>query len=254
MIKMSYILSKKIPAFVINLEKDVKRLETISVSLANEMMFEMVRIPAIAGNDLPHIIRSILAHNDGWASHKGEIGCFLSHIKAWETVAATTTPFSVILEDDAILCGMHRIISANLPEDFDLIFINDRMSVGLRTDASSIPLSFVPVKNNIYLLNERDGGVGGDGYVLTPSGAKKLLATVAKDLCFGHVDWRLLRYCVAPDHLLGALEDSFVASVLINHHNPHLPPAWDILRAYCTNTPLVHFGLLPSSRLNMNET
>jgi GR25 family glycosyltransferase involved in LPS biosynthesis len=243
----------RLTTLVINMDKDVDRLGRIFDALGKDEELNSVRIQAIPGSSLPQAARVALAHNEGWASKAGEIGCFLSHVKAWEFVAGTDAPFCIVLEDDAIPIGLDRLATTQFPDDFEFIFINDRMTVGSRTDPPTLPARFVAVRDSLPLLNDRPGGVGGDGYILTPGGARKLLDAVSKDLFFGHVDWRLLRYCVKPEDLEGELNESFVASVIRSHHNPQRAPAWGVLRAYCANTPLVHFGVGSSSREEINN-
>ena len=78
-------------------------------------------------------------------------------------------------------------------------------------------------------------GCGLYGYLLTPAGAHKLIDAIRQDLCFGHVDWRVLRYCVTPGLVEKVIPATRVAEILRNHHHWQ-PPAWGILRA-CTLGP-----------------
>ena len=233
-------------ALIINLARDEDRFRSITAILRNEPSFNLVRISAVDGSELPVAARQTLSSNERWATRAGEIGCFLSHSKAWEHVASSTQRFCIILEDDAVPFNLGRLAVTSLPADFDLIFINDRMSGGSRSDRPDLSVSFVPIEDCLVSLAERPKGVGGDGYILSPEGARKLLAAVKKDLFYGHVDWRLLRYCVAPENL-SRLAGSQFASVIRNHHNPNLGPAWGILKGFCSNTPLIHYGLPGSS-------
>jgi GR25 family glycosyltransferase involved in LPS biosynthesis len=41
--------------------------------------------------------------------------------------------------------------------------------------------------------------VGTDGYLLTKTGAQKLLRFIARDGLFSHVDLRMLAYCLPPE-------------------------------------------------------
>jgi len=89
-------------------------------------------------------------------------------------------------------------------------------------------------------------GCGLYGYLLTPAGAHKLIDAIRQDLCFGHVDWRVLRYCVTLDLVEKVIPGTRVAEILRNHHHWQ-PPAWGILRA-CTLVPRLTCPTWTSSR------
>jgi GR25 family glycosyltransferase involved in LPS biosynthesis len=226
------------PLFVINLDDDTERLGSLHKALEGSS-FEMTRIPAVSGKCLPDTACTLLAQHRSWVSRKGEIGCFLSHVKVWEAVQSSGAEVAVVLEDDVAIRNIDRIIGAVKPMDCDLVFINDRMSPGNRQDRLDLELAFLPMDAALRHLNHTGQGVGSDGYVLTQRGAGKLLETTARDLYFGNIDWRLLRYSVSPSLLNGEFAGSRVDHIIRHHHNPDLPPAWGILTSYCLNTPLV---------------
>jgi GR25 family glycosyltransferase involved in LPS biosynthesis len=200
------------------------------------------RIQAVYGPDLPAAASVLLWSNPSSPPRRGTLGTFLSHVKAWEAVACGTETYGVILEDDAMLLGFERLISFPLPEDAELVFINDRMSPGSRHAPPTGPIMCFPIAEALRSLNKTGQGVGGDGYILTKVGARKLLETVAKDRFFGHVDWRLLRYSVKAEDLHGEFAGTRVSEIIPHHHSKAFPPAWGVLRAYCLNKPLVAFG------------
>jgi len=242
-----------LPIFVINLDSDTERLASLTAALKDEHGFELIRIPAVWGRELPALARLLLTQNGGWVARKGELGCFLSHVKAWEAVAVRGSSYCIILEDDAVPIALGRLRSLTIPPDAELVFINDRMSPGPRyADRKCIP-TCLPIIESLRKLSSTGGSAGSDGYILTSEAAKKLIDAVSRDYCFGHVDGRLLRYCVTESDLLPEFDDTKLGSVIRNHHNPHRPPDWAILKSYCLDIPLVQFGKFKSSRIATNE-
>ena len=59
----------------------------------------------------------------------GEISLFLKHVESWKHIIASTNPYSIVFEDDAILAAdfynkfKNYMLSA--PTDFDIIFLGD---------------------------------------------------------------------------------------------------------------------------------
>ena len=66
-------------------------------------------VDAVVGKDLPdderrNLTKDVVCNVEGtYAMRPGEIGCFLSHVKALKQVANGTTAWGLILEDDALL-------------------------------------------------------------------------------------------------------------------------------------------------------
>jgi GR25 family glycosyltransferase involved in LPS biosynthesis len=234
------------PVFLINLEVDVQRRESMLKQFTNLDDFSLRIVKAINGASLAAPICNALACNKNWASRKGTIACFLSHVRAWEEAAAVEQPFVVVLEDDVSVRGLTELGELEIPHDADIIFLNDRMSAN---KGPSIKLETQPVWQALKNLDKmRAGGPGGDGYLLTPGGARKMLAACEQDLFFGHVDGRLLRYATSMDDLSMLDDGSWIGEVIRKHHHPTLRPAMGILKGFCLSRPLVsHLGV-PSTR------
>ena len=237
-----------VPTFVLNLDRDADRWAAMSERLRDLPFLAVARVAGVYGRDLPAAARLALTRNWFWTSHPGEIGCFLGHARIWEAVAEQPTP-CLVLEDDAVPVGLERLGALAVPDDADLVFVNSRMAVG-----GAGPPCCVPIVEAVRMLNRTDRGVGTDGYLLTPEGARKLLAAVERDLFFGHVDWRLLRYSLREVDFNGDLAGTRCEEVVRHHHNPNLPPQWGVLRSYCLDKPLVRIpdGPHHSSRLEAN--
>lgn len=93
-----------VPLFVVNLDRSADRLAAISESAA-DWGLTITRVPAVDGRSLSAEQSRILDHRkfgafNGKAVLPGEIGCYLSHLKALALIADGDSAFGVILEDD----------------------------------------------------------------------------------------------------------------------------------------------------------
>ena len=96
-----------ISVFIINLDRDVQRYRSV-LPLVERLNIPYHRISGIMGKTLPESFTKNfvdektykLAFN-GAKPGAGEIGCFLSHVKAWVSFLDSNSEFALILEDDA---------------------------------------------------------------------------------------------------------------------------------------------------------
>jgi hypothetical protein len=151
----------------------------------------------------------------------------------------------VVIEDDVELNGLERLVGIIIPCAIYSVFRSDQMQPMQATSEGLLRL--VGIDESLRRL-EASGtpGCGLYGYLLTPAGAHKLIDAIRQDLCFGHVDWRVLRYCVTLDLVEKVIPGTRVAEILRNHHHWQ-PPAWGILRA-CTLVPRLTCPTWTSSR------
>lgn len=129
--------------YVINLERNVERLGHISkeykeTDLSSE---PFTRVEAVDGKSIdvrPHVTERVLkgiqlldssgkrtAHDQ---LTRGMIGCYLSHLKVYETFQKSSRPYALVLEDDATLPkDIHeRVIQSIqdvIPDDWDIILL-----------------------------------------------------------------------------------------------------------------------------------
>ena len=79
----------------------------------------------------PHsriLLASISFEKKDWVSLKGTIGCFLSHVSAWEQIAVLKSPYAIVLEDDVDISSLKALHAFTPPDDAEIVFLNDRMS------------------------------------------------------------------------------------------------------------------------------
>ena len=100
-----------------------------------------------------------------------EIACYFSHRKIWEKVAAADAP-CLILEDDAVFCAEFAPLLQKIIDVPDYDIINLETTGRKKYIASkSVALNHHFSLHRLYL--DRSGA---GGYLLSPAGAKKLLA------------------------------------------------------------------------------
>ena len=203
-------------ALIINLESSSDRLQNISGHLERAGVgFE--RAPGIRGSDLSsYAVRRLAPDWNRSEDHLGTLGCFLGHIRAWESVANGEGRCHLVLEDDAVPCGaLPRSISAlNIPQDFDLCFCNTRMERVFREG------EVFPARPTLFSAMEARSSrrptkqaIGGEGYFLSKAGAAKALEAVDRIGPFMHVDWFLFVLGVSEEAAKAFRKDDVAAEV-----------------------------------------
>ncbi|MFV0384894.1 glycosyltransferase family 25 protein [Paracoccus sp. (in: a-proteobacteria)] len=179
----------KYPVFIINLDRQPDRMEFMSRQLA-ALAIRARRVAAFDGSDPENHGR----HSAAWYARltAGEIGCFESHRRVWNTLVDEDIPAAIVLEDDIV-------IASDLPElDFDkfvsrsgdLLKLDQNNLLDYTSLYGTAQLPCGPGRNAIRLLGmEYCTG----GYFITLAGARKLLALSAK--YFSPVD----RFMYDPD-------------------------------------------------------
>lgn len=104
---------------------------------------------------------------------RGEIGCYLSHIKAWKAFLRSDDKYALILEDDAVFIDGFKDKLKNLLKEitfsFDMIYLNDNCEHHFGEDC----LHGIKKSENIF--DPGTVGYGLYGYLLSREGAKKLI-------------------------------------------------------------------------------
>ena len=99
-----------------------------------------------------------------------EVACYFSHRSVWQKIIDTNTP-ALILEDDALLskCVPELLKSFTNKQNVDLINLE---AAGRKKFISKIGENITSNSKLFRLYQDRNGAAG---YILWPSGAKKLL-------------------------------------------------------------------------------
>jgi len=93
--------------YYINLDRSHKRKEFIQEQF-KKFNVDIARISAYDGATLDDELIINANKNQNRLAHfmnltKGEIGCFMSHIKAWDMISKQKEDFAIILEDDVLV-------------------------------------------------------------------------------------------------------------------------------------------------------
>ena len=204
-----------VPVLVVNRAQDTERWEGF-VKAAEAVGVAPERVSAFDAHrpDFPFAVHAdqIGAHFWGEADVKpGAIGCFLSHRRAWQHLLESGADHALICEDDTRLvedtARLEALIAAR-PE-VDLIFANDRMAAWSDACAAA-PTEWCALSDVMAGLQSLSLGdwpkrlskaPGADCYLMSRTGAEKLLArTTAHKIVCG-VDWALVSAGLGREHL-----------------------------------------------------
>ena len=227
------ILSSKSAALIISLEEDLEKFVTLKTSIASNTKIPVHKIPAVPGKTLSQIAQDALTLTANYSVGKGALGCFLSHTAAWEFIIRAELEWAIILEDDAQVINFPALVDISIPESADLIFCQDRIQP-ISFDGSVENPQYISIDHGVERLVKKNGrqrDIGADGYILTRRGAKKLISAIQTDKFYGHIDWRLLRYCISEDDCIRLAGDSEIGVILQKHHCQQRP-SWGILTSY----------------------
>lgn len=171
--------------FVINLDERADRWEIMQKQFKS-FDIDAVRVPAISASGPhkferdEHVVRS--TWNTSWnaqSDHRitpdqvltltdSEYACAVSHIKIWKLIVSKNLPAALILEDDAVLGkNFDTVLSAALrevPAAWDMLYAGY-----FESELSK------PTKVSEHIYESGNGVFGTHGYMLTQTGARKLL-------------------------------------------------------------------------------
>jgi len=162
-----------IQSLVINLKSASARMAFQKEQLLS-MGIAWKRMPAITIDDIQ--IETDDIYWDGWQRPLAltERACLLSHIACWQVVYDNNAPY-LILEDDALLADdLPAVLAAATQiKDFDLLQLETRNRAKYLEKKT---FNVGPVQARALLIDR----TGAAGYILWPTGAKKLLDHVAR--------------------------------------------------------------------------
>ena len=154
--------------FVINLPDAVKRRKLQKDQLT-KLGLEYTILDATSVEDISEA--TYKKHYFDWQRplRKTEVACYYSHRSAWDSVIRSREP-ALILEDDAILSKTlpELLVAVNDIKNTDLINLENRSR---KKFVSSSDLDIGCSSKLLRLYQDRTGAAG---YILWPSGAKKL--------------------------------------------------------------------------------
>ncbi len=242
-----------VPVYIITLPNSPARVAAIVEDLSRHDSFiEINKIEGVKGGLLPDIVCRMLTRNEWSVNHKGVLGCFLSHARVWQMVATRSEPFSLVLEDDAILQNVESLDSLVCPEAWDIAFCNARTAY---PQSAGHDQSFRSVNPVPQYATGHGQAIGTDGYLVTPQGARKLLSYVERDSFFTHVDLRMMSYALTDGWDSDFPAEGKMTDTLRGLRKPY--PAEHRLLAYSLFPPITsHANILSRRQLedDLNAT
>lgn len=234
-------------AFV-NLDRNAEREAELQRQFAGSAP-PLHRSAGVEGRRLP---AAAIQRLGGDPQMRGTLGCFLSHAGAWEAMLERDDAHCLIVEDDVIplLDLPAGLDGLGLPEAFDLVFVNDRIAPRL-APAETAGFTTRTLEAAMHAFPAEDNAPGGDGYILSRAGARKLLDWVAEDGFGEDVDWRLIAYGLSPAALAGLPRPS--------HAGPWLDRVSAVIRrperldAHVLHPPLIRTVGVSSDREDENR-
>src|SRR5947209_1096406 len=87
------------PTFIVSLPDHRIAYDAV-VSQLDPEVFEVHAPVGFPGRLMPDSICLKLTRDPNSVNNKGALGCMLSHLRTWETVAKMSEPYALVLEDD----------------------------------------------------------------------------------------------------------------------------------------------------------
>ena len=219
--KEKFTVDEKLNIYVINLEYDTYRWETISESLdligipyskieaCDTTTYEKLSkyehlINDKELNDIKNI--KIKGYRDGHNSlSPGSVGCYLSHIKVWNKIVENNNPYSIILEDDARFnenIDKQSVLNTvnNAPDDWDIIILGSSGTDKVRDFDKNKEQDYVKITSL----------VGTYSYIITKKCAKYILN-------------KMYPIKKQIDYKIGALSSDVNIYCLMNNICKHVP-------------------------------
>lgn len=237
-------------AFVINLDKDVDRLNQFQKDWSPITSVNIERFPAVMGKNIRHTDR-VSEHCQSYCSN-GMIGCYASHLAIMQKMIDNNIPQAVIFEDDAYPVQnfdvqFRDILTKYIPEQYDVLLLGHG---GYAKNNSSTDQILYIIKS-LYTDNVRTrmykkinprvsipfNALCTYAYIISLQGAKKIVNNY--NTIKYHVDEYLFS---RPDLHIYAVEPHIVFTKdsdtsLGNEHSLKIPML-DDLRMFDNNTTL----------------
>ena len=161
--------------YIINLDKDIERLNNSYKQLNKYNIINYERYPAVYGNDCNTYELSTYTTDIGkLIASKSMIGCGISHINIWKKIVNERINKCLILEDDFILKDdflnkFNNIIDKTFI-DYDMLFLTNNI-------IHNKNLKLYNIDDNFYKQLFISQTVG---YIITLKGAEKILKYINK--------------------------------------------------------------------------
>lgn len=135
----------------------------------------------------------------------GEKGCFISHIRIYKDIIKKNIPYSIIFEDDAILCDDFKnklqIVIDEMPTDTQILYFGGRFSQDFRMEQHTCRnITQNIVAHNNVNWNHRDQGNHDrttHSYIISNTLAKQFIQYFENNVeLYLAVDHWMIKYCM----------------------------------------------------------
>lgn len=191
-----------VKTYCISMARDVERLRTCRFFMESNKI-EFHHILGIEGAKItPEIYAEIFSNSEFPICTPGELGCAIAHFNACKAIAnnCQDDEYGLVIEDDARFIygdarGLELAIRLAKETEREMVFLNLRacctlLNVTQNADVSQMGLSelFETVESKV---RQRNPGWGGEGYLVSGKGARRLIEIWEKIGIVGAVDWQL---------------------------------------------------------------
>lgn len=225
-----------LPIYIISLASATHR-RAFQEAQAARLGFDVIWSSAIGTQDLSDHFFYQNAFQWQRALKKTEVACFMSHLRVWKRIAEGQSP-TVVLEDDVILGGDWysdiQTLATHAKAEYICLEAWKKKTLGEAQQVGNLTLQ------KLWL-----NSAGAAGYMLWPSGAKRLVSRYEHDgvaladafinQTKGWSAWQLVpanvvQMNVAPDYGLKALphSESLIAREI--HASAIVPSRWILFR------------------------
>lgn len=159
------------------MDADTKKFERIKNQFNGDTNgWELIRFPAVKGVDVSDETRDKYFTPKYLAfANDATVGCAMSHMTLWDKAMYENMPFIIIIEDDVVLHenffqDLDHVI-ANLPEDFDVVYLN---CGGICGDNCKDSVGTSHCKKYDEIFSIPTWSTSGYGYIISPKGVAQL--------------------------------------------------------------------------------
>jgi glycosyl transferase family 25 len=198
--------------FIINLDKDIERLNNSYKQLNDYNINNYERYSAVYGAEANiHDLDNYTTKIGKLIASKSMIGCGISHINIWKRIIKEGINKCLILEDDFILVDdflnkFNNIIKKS-PSEYDILFLSSNI-------VHNKNLKLYDIDDNFYkqlLISQTVG------YIITIEGAKKILKYINK--VSYHIDFELCILSLIKNLNIISVKEALLYQTFDNSNN-----------------------------------
>jgi glycosyl transferase family 25 len=198
-LQLNKLQAKKMNVLVINLNSATQRMEFQNAQL-NQLGLKYERL--VASRIENETDEKFVKYHATWQRPMSvaEVSCFFSHKAAWERVIEANSPM-LILEDDALLADSVPNLLGELERQTNVDYVNlEGRGINKKKQLAKVATKRFGDYKMTRLYQGRSGAAG---YIMWPSGAKKLIGKMQEEGIaiadkFINSNYKLIAYQIEP--------------------------------------------------------